>query len=561
MQGFSTHNHKQDTPYVDPGPTRMSHDVILINPPQVFTKNQVASGITPPLGIAYLASVLELHDITVDIIDAVGLEPGTINAFEKETFVRGLHFPDIVARLDDNVKIVGISNLFSFAYPVVQELCRQIRAFRKDITIVLGGPHPSALYKETLIEDKDLVDFVVLGEGEIPFLELCQELLRDDLLVRDNIGNDIANLAYRDEDDQVVMGTEKLARNTKLKADTVPFPARQLVPGENYIQAQESHGFSNGRWTSMISSRGCPYGCTFCASRKTRWVSRSAEDVADEIEYCIENWNIREFHFEDDNMTINVKRLIKICNEIKRRELDIRWQTPNGIRASRIDEEMLTAMKESGCEHVTLAPESGSPRVLEEIIQKGKDFDLKYLKDCGATAHKLGLKVAAYFVLGLPGETREDMEMTISYARELAKVGVDEVNFGLFIPLPGTPLWEPSRHKIKDLDWLDLLTVGDLAKAVSFNDEVDSKELDWVRKKAYMSFLATRIIYHPWQFAGTIFNVFRGIEKTKSERVLRNLVRRYKKDAKDGINKLVFDNRTFYAYRHMYRKIFRLIFR
>ena len=91
--------------------------------------------------------------------------------------------------------------------------------------------------------------------------------------------------------------------------------------------------------------------------------------------------------------------------------------------------------------------------------------------------------------------------------------------------------------------------------------EVDSKELDWVRKKAYMSFLATRIIYHPWQFAGTIFNVFRGIEKTKSERVLRNLVRRYKKDAKDGINKLVFDNRTFYAYRHMYRKIFRLIFR
>ena len=366
---------------------------------------------------------------------------------------------------------------------------------------------------------------------------------------------------YRDEDGTVVMGTEKLARNTKLNADTIPFPARHLLPMENYIEAQESHGFSNGRWTSMISSRGCPYGCTFCASRKTRWVSRSAEDVADEIEFCIEKWNIREFHFEDDNMTINVKRLIKICNEIMDRGLDIKWQTPNGIRASRIDEEMLTAMKESGCEHVTLAPESGSPRVLTEIVQKGKDFDLKYLKDCGETAHKLGLKVAAYFVLGLPGETREDMELTISYARELAKVGVDEVNFGLFIPLPGTPLWEPSKDKIKDLDWLDLLTVGDLAKAVSFNDEVDSKELDWVRKKAYMSFLATRIIYHPWQFAGTIFNVFRGIEKTKSERVLRNLVRRYKKDAKDGINKLVFDNRTFYAYRHMYRKIFRLIFR
>ena len=460
----------------------MSHEVILINPPQVFTKNQVASGITPPLGIAYLASVLELHDITVDIIDSVGLEPQTIHPFEKETFVRGLHFGDIVARLDDEVKIVGISNLFSFAYPVVQELCRQIRAFRSDIKIVLGGPHPSALYEEVLIEDKDLVDFVILGEGELPFLELCQKLLQENMVLQTNIGSDIANLAFLDEDGKCVMGTEKLARNTKLNSDIIPFPARHLLPMENYILAQESHGFSNGRWTSMISSRGCPYGCTFCASRKTRWVSRSATDVADEIEYCIENWDIREFHFEDDNMTINVKRLIEICNEIKRRKLDIRWQTPNGIRASRIDEEMLTAMKDSGCEHVTLAPESGSPRVLTDIVQKGKDFDLQHLKDCGATAHKIGLKVAAYFVLGLPGETREDMEMTIAYARELAKVGVDEVNFGLFIPLPGTPLWEPSKHKIKDLDWLDLLTVGDLAKAVSFNDEVGSKELDWVRK-------------------------------------------------------------------------------
>tara|TARA_B110000483_G_scaffold208625_1_gene254330 strand:+ start:1283 stop:2902 length:1620 start_codon:yes stop_codon:yes gene_type:complete len=539
----------------------VNSQVILINPPQVFTKNQVASGITPPLGIAYIAAILEQNAISVDIIDAVGLSPGTINSFYKETFVRGLGFEDIVALLDDEVKIVGISNLFSFAYPVVQELSRQIRSFNSDIKIVLGGPHPSALYAEILHEDREFVDFVVLGEGENPFLHLCQKLLQDNVLFQSNVGGDISNLAYLDENGNCQMGTEKLERNTKLNSDSIPFPARHLLPMEEYIKAQESHGYSNGRWTSMISSRGCPYGCTFCASRKTRWVSRSATDVADEIEYCIKTWNIREFHFEDDNMTINVKRLIEICDEIKRRKLDITWQTPNGIRASRIDEEMLRAMKESGCEHVTLAPESGSPRVLEDIIQKGKDFDLEHLKQCGATAHKLGLKVAAYFVLGLPGETRADMEMTISYARELAKVGVDEVNFGLFIPLPGTPLWEPSKHKIKDMDWLDLLTVGDLANAVSFNDEVDGKELDWVRKKAYLSFLLTRIIYHPGQFAGTIFNVLRGIEKTKTERVLKTLYSRYKKDTKDGIHKLVFDNRTFYAYRHMYRKIFRLIFR
>ncbi|HIC44415.1 MAG TPA: radical SAM protein, partial [Sulfurimonas sp.] len=305
-----------------------------------------------------------------------------------------------------------------------------------------------------------------------------------------------------------------------------PFPARHLLPMENYIKAQEGHGPSTGRWTSILSSRGCPYGCTFCESRKTKWVARSPQDVVDEIEHCMNQWGITEFHFEDDNMTIDQRRLIAICNEIIQRGLQIKWQTPNGIRASRTSPKMLAKMKESGCMHITLAPESGSVRVLTEIIKKGNDFSLEQLKACGAEAHKLGLKVAAYFIIGFPGETKEDIELSIQYAKELTKVGIDEVAFGLFIPLPGTPLWDIVSDKLKNVDWLDLLTIGDLGRAVSWNDNIVDTELHRLRRRAYLSFHLTRMVYHPFAFLRSFLNLLRNVEETKTERTLRQFLQR-----------------------------------
>jgi radical SAM superfamily enzyme YgiQ (UPF0313 family) len=246
------------------------------------------------------------------------------------------------------------------------------------------------------------------------------------------------------------------------------------------------------------------------------------------MEHCLKEWDINEFHFEDDNMTINKERLIGICDEIINRGLKIKCQTPNGIRARVTDSEMLSKMRDSGCLHITLAPETGSERVLKEIIEKGKDFDLTQLKDCGALAHKLGLKVAAYFIIGLPGETRQEIVETMNYAKELAKSGVDEVAFGLFIPLPGTPLWEVSKRKNQELDFLDLLAVGDMNKAVSWNDDIDADELHSLRLKAYMAFHLTRMIYHPILFFKSFLNVIRNVEETKTERTLLQFIKKFR---------------------------------
>ena len=207
---------------------------------------------------------------------------------------------------------------------------------------------------------------------------------------------------------------------------------------------------------------------------------------------------------------------------------------------------MLTKMKESGCLHITLAPETGSERVLNEIIEKGKDFDLTQLKECGALAHKLGLKVAAYFIIGLPGETRQDVKETIKYAKELAQCGVDEVAFGLFIPLPGTPLWDVTKRKNQEMEFLDLLAVGDMNKAVSWNNDISAEELNSLRLKAYITFHLARMIFHPFLFLKSFVNVIRNIEETKTERTLLQLLKRF--GIKRNVSNKKGNNLTAYPY-------------
>jgi magnesium-protoporphyrin IX monomethyl ester (oxidative) cyclase len=490
--------------------------VVLINPPQIFSQYQVGIGVTPPLGIAYLAAYCLKWGIDVEIVDSVGEAPDTVAPFREEIFLRGLRIGDIVERISQDVGLIGISNLFSFAYPAVRELANAIRAAHPDKPVVLGGAHPTHMYAEVL--EHGSANFVVIGEGEIPLLELCRNLGGEIAL------EDVPSLAYRDGNGQV-QETDIAPRIKDLDSQNIPYPARHLLPMENYIAAQEAHGATSGRWTSLITSRGCPYGCTFCDIRRTKWVARSARDVVDEMELCYGQWGIKEFHFEDDNMTLRRERLFEICDEIINRGLRIKWQTPNGIRASVTDELMLRKMKESGCIHITLAPESGSERVIREIIQKGKDYSHEQLLEIGRAAHKMGMKVAAYFILGMPGEKPEDVQQTIGYAKRLAKAGVDEAGFQLLIPLPGTPVWEHVVEEYGQPDYLDLLVVGDLNKAVSWSPHLAAEQLSSYRRRAYMTFQFYRAVYHPRSFVRTILNVLRGMAETKTENYMRMFIK------------------------------------
>lgn len=513
--------------------------IALINPPQIFSQYQIATGVTPPLGAAYLASYCIKNGIEVQLIDAVGEGPDVVTPFREDIFLRGLNTEGILQRINPDVGLIGISNLFSFAYPAVQELARAIKKRFPNVPIVAGGAHPTHMYEEVL--NHGAADFVIRGEGEIPLLELCRHLAGEIKL------HDVPSLAYRDEEGEIHT-TPEAPRLKDLNSPHLPFPARHLLPMENYISTQEPHGTSNGRWTSILSSRGCPYSCTFCDIRLTRWVVRSASDVVDEMEHCQEQWGINEFHFEDDNMTLKRDRLIELCDEILKRGLKVRWQTPNGIRASVTDREMLLKMKASGCCHITLAPESGSQRVLRDLMLKGNDFSHEQLLNLGREAHQLGMKVAAYFIMGTPGEKPEDLELTLSYAKELARVGVDEVAFSLLIPLPGTPIWEQVVRDFGQPDYLDLLIIDDLNRAVSWSPYLTADQLKTFRRRAYVGFYLTRILHHPVSVIKTVLNIFRGLAETKTESYLRTFLKRARWSWRQKENPVHFRSSAQYAY-------------
>ncbi len=489
--------------------------IALINPPQIFSKTQASAGITPPLGLMYLAAYARKKH-QVSLIDAVVEGADELNEWKEGLLLRGLSYSEIIQKIPKNADIIGISNLYSFAFPMVKELCEAIKKERNG-KIVLGGAHPSAMPKDCL--EKTKADFVIISEGEETLMDLCKYLKGVKKIEK------IDGIAYRKKDKVVVNPKTKFIKDL----DSLPFPARDLVPLKKYYRQKEAHGPVADKWTPILSSRGCPFHCTFCTSPlwNFKWRARSAKNVVDEMEHCIKEYGIKEFHFEDENMTLKKKRLLEICNEIIDRGLDITWQTPNGIRASVTDREMLEVMKKSGCTHITVAPESGSERVLEGIMNKEQNTE--DVLGVMEAAHELGMKTTAYFIIGLPGEAKEDIEKSIDLMKKLAKVGVDEVGVSLFIPLPGSVLYKELEKKGKISDDLrELICITDFARAKSWSD-ISAEDLNEYRKRAFLAFYATKAIHHPDKIVKSLLNIFRGKEETKTERTVRVLLERLKK--------------------------------
>lgn len=492
--------------------------IVLINPPQFFSKSQVASSVVPPLSLMYLASVLIRKNYNVKIIDSVIEAPNQYMQLSEHVGHRGLSFEQIDEKIDEDTDIIGISNLFSFAFPIVVELVNVIKNKRKKIPIVLGGAHPSAKPEDVLSLSR--VDYVIIGEGEQSFIDLCSYILKEKNIT------EIDGVAYRKGNIIKINPKKEYIRNI----NALPFPNRSLFKLEDYFLLHEGHGPIKDKWTPILTSRGCPFSCTFCTSLlwNFRWRGRHAKNVIEEIKHCINKYNINEFHFEDENLTIDKNRIAIMCSEIIRLRLDIRWQTPNGIRADIVNRKMLALMKKSGCSHITIAPESGSLRVLEKIMDKR--LNLKAIESAVRYASELDIRIAAYFVLGVPGEKLEDIKETIEFGKKLAKLGLDEAVFSLFIPLPGSKLFSLLEKQGKNPGrWDKMISIQDLGNAVSWSDYMSDKELFKARQDAYLAFHKTKSIYHPLKVIRTIFNVVLNREELKTERVLISFVNRYLK--------------------------------
>jgi anaerobic magnesium-protoporphyrin IX monomethyl ester cyclase len=414
--------------------------VLLINPPRIQPKSWGKPNVFQPIGLAYVAALLEqLHKVS--IIDAPTEGLRNLEQVDGATYRVGLSNKEIANRIKQwSPDVVGINVPFAGWCKTAFEVASIVKGIDKDIVTILDGQHPSARPAECLMHAN--TDFIVIGEPEKTIFELTG------LLEQGNVEalKKVRGIAFIKNEKTFITPTRPPIQDI----DFLPFPARHLLPMEAYFAAVKKNplrGEIRKPWTTMLTSRGCPYNCVFCSVHTVmgrKWRGRSPENVVEEIEQLVHTYRIKQIDFGDDNMTLDKRRMETICNLIVKKGLDIEWFTPNGVRADTLDENLLRKMKTSGCKKIRVAPESGVQRVVNKIIKK--NLNLKEVERAVVFSKKVGIKVGCFFVIGLIGETKEEIEETINYAYKLRRLGADNFYFSYATPLYGTELYEQAKQ-------------------------------------------------------------------------------------------------------------------
>ena len=385
--------------------------VLLINPPrehEIIGNNptiiEKERGFNPPLGLLYIAAFLEQrsrHEVSVIDAQVEGLSYGELRQRIREAK------PDAVGLTAMTMTIIDVRQTIGI---IKEEL--------PDTLVLLGGPHVNIFPMETV--NLPGVDYVVMGEGERIIVELLDRLQEG----RDLGG--LKGLIYKENGRIVNNGAIQHIEDL----DSLPFPARHLVPYKKYNSLLSTGGIV----TTVFSSRGCPFKCRFCDRPQMgkRFRARSAQNVVDELEQCV-SMGIREFLIYDDTFTVNKQRVMDICDLILERKLDIGFDIR--ARVDTVTEPMLKKLKQAGCEGIHYGVEAGTPHILK-VLNKG--ITLELAQQVFTMTKKAGIPTLAYFMIGNPQETLEDIEETF---RVIRRLNPDFVHMTVLTPFPGTQVY------------------------------------------------------------------------------------------------------------------------
>jgi anaerobic magnesium-protoporphyrin IX monomethyl ester cyclase len=406
--------------------THLNHDAILLIHPLGYRPERAGRDISrlanlmPPLGLAGIAAFLEGRGIRAHIVDCFA-HP------DDERVIR-----DTLREL--RPAFVGFSCTTSSFLDGVR-LAAMARSELPGVRTVFGGPHVSAL-RERLLGDYPEIDFLVAGEGEETLAEL---------IAADGAGAEgIPGVVSRRGDDIVFAGF----RDQGIALDSLPFPAYEKLAG--YPSAYQLPIFNYPRTpsTSCISSRGCPYACSYCDRSVFRRSFRynSADYLYAHLAYLRERFGIRHVNFYDDQFTFNRKRVEEFCRMMVDRPLGMTFNC--AVRAEHVDFDLLRLMKASGCWMVSLGIETGDPELL---AQHRQNADLDMLADTIRLIKKARIRVKGLLMMGLPGESEESIRRSMDYVYSLP---IDDFNLAKFTPFPGSPLYE-KIHQLGsfDEDW------------------------------------------------------------------------------------------------------------
>ena len=368
-----------------------------------------------PLGLAYVAASLEKAGFQVEVLDNYLLEK-PIGEVKIEVKQR-------------NPEIVGMT-CSSATYSRCIETAKAVKETLPSCKVVVGGWHPT-YEPESMLQHPE-IDYVVMGEGERAMVELSTHITKggdyEDLAA-------IAGIAYRREG-QTVKNTQRFISNL----DEVPFPARHLLPMNMYdrqIEYLDVKPVDN-----MNIMRGCPYNCAFCETKQL-WGSTcrgfSPKYVLEEIKHLMANYGTKGIYFINDNFTIRKKDTSELCNLIRKDKLDIEWVCDT--RVDLVSRELLREMKTAGCKTIWFGGESGSQRILDKV---NKRVTLEQTETAFKICREEGIQTACSFLLGIPGETIDEMKATFKFAR---KLDPDWCRFNIFVAVPGSALYKEVIEK------------------------------------------------------------------------------------------------------------------
>lgn len=393
--------------------TRDSVKVVLINPNTGIKERIENEAAWPPLGLLYLGTVLQERGHDVKIIDNAKARSSVERVAEQAK--------------RENPEVVGISALTT-PFKQAIKIAKTIKERDPAVKIVFGNYHATFEY-ERLLKNYCFVECVVLGEGEQTFLELINVMEKNEKI------KDVKGIAFRNNDEVV----KTPSRPFTVELDELPFPDRELLEDEYRSEVVGILG-SGGKFTTLLTSRGCPYTCKYCAcsafsSRKTRF--RSPENVVAEME-LLYGEGYEEIGFVDDNLFLNKKRVETICDLLKSRKIKLNmWAEGRADQASR---EMLSKFSRAGCKTIYFGLESGSQEVLDYY---GKAITPEISRKAISNSKRAGIEnIIGSFIVGAPIEKREDVNQTFDFAMSLK--GMDFPQMNVLSLSPGMELWNTA---------------------------------------------------------------------------------------------------------------------
>ncbi len=431
--------------------------VLLALPPDTHRLEvySILGAYAPPLGLAWIAAVLERAGHKVKIIDSPTLRLG-VKDFIRE--VKGWS-PDLIG--------------FSVITPTARKAYTTVRLLKKyfsDIPIIGGGPHPTFMYGEALNEGFDVI---VCGEGELTTLELVSTIERFGFPC-DELRN-VKGIVFKDREGNYVrtMSRELISDLSKL-----PWPAHHLLDMNAHSMFNK-----NVKVAHVMASRGCPYGCIFCSTsyfwgRRVRF--RPTKDVVGEIKLLAEEYGVKRVAFMDDELTASRTFINEFIKEVKESKLDLEFSC--GSRVDHVDREMLKNMKEVGFKAIYFGVESASQDSLKMI---GKRITIESVIKAFKLAKELGLYHVGTFILGFPWETLDDMEKTVEFA---IKLNPSYAQFTVATPYPGTPLYEYAvrNNLLIDNNWEHFTTLRPVMRGIHFSEMDVARMLARAYRKFYL---------------------------------------------------------------------------